>query len=226
MIVVKTNPDSVLVIEQASFDDEFMDGVEYVMFEFTRTDAKDMLDALKFLSTSKWDKVSKYSGHDWFCGGGSEEGCYPDIENIQATEERIDGDEMAIGDSGDGYIKGHEKYTGAQVYSFSFSWWPLIAIYVDGMKTTIDAKIVFTGPYAYTEYDVIINPLTGEVINLQEGHKLDSSDDHASVSYVSSNSNVQSIPVSIVDGVWRVDEGSLYKVQSELSERVKAFVGY
>lgn len=226
MIVVETNPDSVLVVEQASFDDEFVDGIQYVMFEFTRTDANDMLDAMKFLSAGKWNKVSKYACHDWFGDGGSEEGYYPNVKNIQATDERMDGGEVVISDGGYGYIKGYEKYAGTPAYSHSFSWWPLIALYVDDMKMTMDAKIIFTGPWAETEYDVFINPLTGEVTNRNEGGKFDSADDHASISYVSSNSKVQSVPVSKVDGVWRVDENSLHMVQTEFSERVKAFIGY
>ena len=226
MIVVEINRDSATVVEQASFDDEFMNGVQYVMFEFTRDDAKDMLDALKFLSESEWNKVSKYAGHDWFSSDESEEGCYPNVENIQPTKERMCGDEMVINKGGDGYVKGYEKYTGTQAYSNSFLWWPLIALYVDDMKMTIDSKIRFDGPWAHTEYDVSINPLTGEITHRHECSKLDETDDKASVSYVSSDGKTQSISASIVNGVWRVDEGSLYMVQSEFSERVKAFIGY
>lgn len=226
MIVVKTNKDSVTVVEQASFDDEFMNGIQYVMFDFTKTDAMEMLDALKFLSASGWNKVSKYSGHDWFSSDESEEGCYPNVENIQPTNDRIYGDEMIIGESGDGYVKGYEKYTGVQAYSNSFSWWPLIALYVDGMKMTIDAKIIFSGPWADTEYAVSVNPLTGEITHINECKKLDETDDQASVSYVSSDGKEQSVPVSIINGVWRVNENSLDMIQLEFAERVKEFIGY
>ena len=226
MIVVAKKEDSLEVIEQASFDDDYMDGISYVTFEFTKKDADNLLEAIRFLNNSNWDKLSQYTGCDWK-DSDEEEGYYPDPSKLVDTEERISMDELAIFAGGDGFTKGYEKYTGKPAYSHSFSWWPLIIHFAETeIKSEILGETNFVGPWAETPVGVVVNMLTGIVTPRDYPNALKVDVESFEVVYQQVSGEISKAVVVKMGNDWRIDDNYIGLMQSHFAKIAMRYFGY
>jgi len=226
MIVVGITKDVLTIVEEASFEDEYLTSIAYVSFQVDKTDVKHILDGVKYLRESKWDKVSRFMDHEWF-DYGEEEGCYPNISNLTDSEHRMDGGQVVVFAGGDGYVNGFEKHSGASAFSHSFSWWPIIGFFYPDMYHYLNGEVFSVGPWAESQIGVTIDPLTGYVTERNKDcAPLPSSNDSMEIRIDLLSGGQVLVPANKVDDKWRIDENVLFDIQSEYGARVKKFLGY
>jgi len=227
MIVTEFGKDKIKFVEQADFQSEYSSGISHVLFEFTRRDANNLLEAIRFVNNSNWDSISAYTDCEWM-DTVSEEGCYPNIEGLEESEEMISGDTMVVSARGDGYLKGFEKYTGEEAFSHSFSWWPLIVHFSDdiAINSELRGKASFDGPWANTKINVVINILTGEVTPSASTDTFNVSVDQASIEYSTDDGESTTAAMVKENDTWRIDENFLGLVQIHFAEVARRYYGY
>ncbi len=226
MIVVKKGKDSLEVVEQASFDDDYMDGISYVAFEFTKKDADNLLEAIRFLNNSNWDKLSQYTGCDWK-DSDEEEGYYPDPSNLVDTKTYLSMSELTILAGGDGFMKVHEKYTSKPVYSHSFSWWPLIMHFAETeLEPEILGEAIFADPPLETRVGVVVDILTGIVTTCDCPGALRVDTESFEVVYQQDNREAAKAVAVKMGNDWRIDDNSIGLIQSCFAETAMKYFGY
>ncbi len=227
MIVTEMLDDRLVVLEQASFDDEYTSGISYVSFDFTKKDAENILTAIRFLNNSNWDKLGQYSDADWFdCG--EEEGIYADKTKLVDAEEEIDAVELVTMASGSGFMKGYMKYGGAPVFSHGVCWWPLIisTLDIENFKAEIIGVTKCSGVWEKTKVDVSIDVLTGFVTPVKYHNALKINLPELKIVYSMANGeSTEAVAVSTEDG-WRLDENSISLVQLRFGEMAIKYFGY
>jgi hypothetical protein len=227
MVVVDRFDDKIVVLSEAGIEDEYLYGIDYVSFEFTKKDADAIVAAISFIRDSEWDKTGRYTNADWF-DANEEEGEYADHTKLAISEHYVDAVEMDVTSTGGGFIKGFMKYGGSPVYSYGFSWWPLIVAVQSGidLKPEISGVAKGSGVWGDLIVDVVVDVLTGEIKPIEYHSALMINADTLAIEYSTMKGKQAFASAFKVDGKWRIDESNLGTMQLHFGEIAAKYFGY
>lgn len=218
-MIAKIQDDKLIVLEEAHFDGDILYGLTHVEFTVTEKEIGKVLSALSFLKKNDWDEVRTSDSVEWISNDEDEEVYVSRREDDVFIDEVIMGDQRSVSSQGSGCISGYEKYSGTEAFSNSFSWWPLIAHFVD-WPTVVKGNIVIDVPFSDTLISAKANVLTGEV-SAVESLDCYNVDDVIFSCKIGSDNKELDVGIEKHDSGWRLLKSSLALVQLRFGQKMR-----